>query len=191
MARAPVHIDDTLTDPNYDPGRAATLGARRIIGVPLLRNGVPLGAIVASWAEPGATPKRQEELLKTFADQAVIAIENARLFNETKGGPRTADGVRRDSEGDRQLALGPAARFRCDREERWPAPRSGSSVNVTRIADDHLHLRGLHSRRRLGETKALQKSSIRFRIAAVPGVREAVETRTPLVRRRFRDRCAA
>src|SRR5688572_15548939 len=65
MAGAPVRINDTLTDPNYDPGRAATLGVRRIIGVPLLRDGVPVGAIVASWAEPGATPKRQEELLKT------------------------------------------------------------------------------------------------------------------------------
>ena len=84
MARAPVHIYDLLTDPNYDPKRAATLGHRRITGMPLLRDGVPLGAIVASWAEPGATPKRQEELLKTFADQAVIAIENVRLFNETK-----------------------------------------------------------------------------------------------------------
>ncbi|MGH8676270.1 MAG: GAF domain-containing protein, partial [Burkholderiales bacterium] len=54
------------------------------LGVPMLRGGNPIGAIVVGWAEPGPIPKTQEELLKTFADQAVIAIENVRLFNETK-----------------------------------------------------------------------------------------------------------
>jgi signal transduction histidine kinase len=50
----------------------------------MLREGVPLGAIVANWAEAGATPKQHEDLLKVFAAQAVIAIENARLLNELR-----------------------------------------------------------------------------------------------------------
>jgi signal transduction histidine kinase len=52
--------------------------------VPMLREGQPLGALVVAWREPGETPRRQVELLQTFADQAAIAIENVRLFNETK-----------------------------------------------------------------------------------------------------------
>ena len=82
-AKAVVHIHDTLTDPHYGSERVAVLGLRRIIGVPMLRDGKPLGAILAGWKEPGATPRHHEHLLKTFADQAVIAIENVRLFNET------------------------------------------------------------------------------------------------------------
>jgi len=55
-----------------------------MLGVPMLREGVPLGAIVVGWREPGPVSPTQEQLLKTFADQAVIAIENVRLFNETR-----------------------------------------------------------------------------------------------------------
>ena len=56
-----------------------------MLGVPMMRDeGVPLGAIVVAWNAPGPIPKHQEELLETFADQAVIAIENVRLFQELK-----------------------------------------------------------------------------------------------------------
>ena len=57
------------------------MGWRRMLGVPMLRQGNPLGVIVVGWAEPGPVAKAQEELLKQFADQAVIAIENVRLFD--------------------------------------------------------------------------------------------------------------
>jgi GAF domain-containing protein len=84
LAKAPLHIQDIKSDPDYDREHAAVASWRRLLAVPMLRDGVALGAIVAAWAEPGAIPKQHEDLLKVFADQAVIAIENARLLNELR-----------------------------------------------------------------------------------------------------------
>jgi two-component system, NtrC family, sensor kinase len=89
LTKAPVHIQDALSDPHYDRQHAVLVRARRLLAVPMLREGVPLGAIVAAWSEPGATPKQHEDLLKVFAAQAVIAIENVRLLNELR--QRTTD----------------------------------------------------------------------------------------------------
>jgi GAF domain-containing protein/CheY-like chemotaxis protein len=75
---------DTLLDANYDQ-TAARLGHwRRMLGAPLLKDGQAVGAVVVAWPDPGRTPQRQIDLLKTFAGQAVIAIENVRLISETK-----------------------------------------------------------------------------------------------------------
>jgi GAF domain-containing protein len=79
-----VRVEDTRSDPDYDRDLAARLRYRRILGVPLLRWGEVAGVITVGWPEPGLIEPRHEELLKTFAAQAVIAIENVRLFNETK-----------------------------------------------------------------------------------------------------------
>jgi GAF domain-containing protein/DNA-binding response OmpR family regulator len=77
-------IDDVRRDPLYDQEHAAAGDGRRMLGVPMLRDGAVLGVIVVIWRESGQTPAALMDLLKTFADQAVIAIENVRLFNETK-----------------------------------------------------------------------------------------------------------
>ena len=84
LTKSLVRLEDTLSDPHYDKRLVKAMGWRRLLGVPLLSEGDPLGVIVVGWAEPGPIPKAQEDLLKTFADQAVIAIENVRLFDEVE-----------------------------------------------------------------------------------------------------------
>jgi signal transduction histidine kinase len=83
-AKAPVHIQDVMADPHYDRHHAVLTRSRRMLAMPMLREGVALGAIVAAWTDAGATPKAHEDLLKVFAAQAVIAIENARLLSELR-----------------------------------------------------------------------------------------------------------
>ena len=83
--RAPVQIPDVLADAAYTQKEAARMqGFRSAVGVPMLRDGKVVGAIAVARPEPGFVPDQLVGLLQTFADQAVIAIENARLFNETK-----------------------------------------------------------------------------------------------------------
>src|SRR5499426_639443 len=80
-----VQIPDINADPDYVLGAQAMVGHyRSVVGVPILRDGVPIGAIAVARAQAGLLPDRQIELLKTFADQVVMAIENVRLFTETQ-----------------------------------------------------------------------------------------------------------
>jgi GAF domain-containing protein len=83
--RSVCHVADLLSDPQYQQKHAARLGGNRgALGVPMVRDEQVVGAIFVSRKEPGLFSDTQVQLLKTFADQAVIAIENVRLFNETK-----------------------------------------------------------------------------------------------------------
>jgi two-component system, NtrC family, sensor kinase len=85
LAKAPVQIVDVHLDPEYRVTDAAQRsGFRSGLGVPLLFEGRAIGSIFVGRAEPGAFPERLIALLQTFADQAVIAIENVRLFNEVQ-----------------------------------------------------------------------------------------------------------
>jgi len=84
LSKAVERLEDALADPGYRHRLAVAGEWRRMLGVPLLRDGNPIGAIVVGWEQAGPISSVHEQLLKTFADQAVIAVENVRLFNETK-----------------------------------------------------------------------------------------------------------
>ena len=85
LTRSIVHIADTRDDPEYlyqDVADAADY--RSVLSVPMVRDGEAIGAISVFRAAPRPFPSSQIELLKTFADQAVIAIDNVRRFHETR-----------------------------------------------------------------------------------------------------------
>src|SRR5262249_46033328 len=84
-----VQIPDVLVDPEYAFREVATIGGyRTILGVPLLREGIPIGLMALQRSTVQPFTDKQIELAETFADQAVIAIENVRLFDEVQARTR-------------------------------------------------------------------------------------------------------
>jgi signal transduction histidine kinase len=82
LARVPIHIPDAQADPDYQLASAKVGGFHTIVAVPLLREGTPIGVFALSRRSVCPFTNRQIELVTTFADQAAIAIENVRLFDE-------------------------------------------------------------------------------------------------------------
>jgi len=130
--------------PEFERNVAKAYGVKACLQVPLLHKGEGIGAIVVSRVTAGAFPEEDIALLKSFADQAVIAIENVRLFNETKEAlerqTATAEILKviASSPSDVQPVFDAIARS---------AVRlvGGHSASVTRVSGDHLHLVALTS----------------------------------------------
>ena len=90
LDRTTIHIPDIRNDPEYALTQSVNLGGwRSIIGVPLILEGEVIGVLDLARPTVGPFPQRQIELVETFADQAVIAIKNAKLFEQVQ--QRTAE----------------------------------------------------------------------------------------------------
>ena len=138
LTRSVVAIPDVLEDPEYAIGatRRAPRAFAASLAVPLMRDGKPIGVIGVGRPEPGPFPDKQIALLQTFADQAVIAIENVRLFKELEARTARADALGRRAAGagrgraGGQLDARPRDRAHHDRLARHAARRAWTAASI-------------------------------------------------------------
>jgi signal transduction histidine kinase len=164
-----VEADDV---PALNRDLARLRGFRSVLFMPLMNRGMPVGMISVTRAEPGAFAPDLVQLLQTFADQAVIAIENARLFNETREAlerqTATADILKVIAASPADVT--PVFQAISDSAK---ALIAGHSSTVTRVIDDMLHLAAFTTDNEAGNADLLSSfpaplssSGIHSRVAA-------------------------
>jgi signal transduction histidine kinase/CheY-like chemotaxis protein/HPt (histidine-containing phosphotransfer) domain-containing protein len=113
-----IHIPDVLADPHYTWAEAQRLGGfRTVLGVPMFREAAPIGVLTLTRCEVRPFADKQIELVTTFANQAAIAIENVRLFEQEATARAAAEAARDAAErarGEAAAARDAAERARCE-----------------------------------------------------------------------------
>ena len=168
MDRAVVHVVDMLNDPRVaNLGVARTFGHRSQLVVPMLQTRRAIGTIVVYGAEPVPFSDAQITLLQTFADQAVIAIENTRLFEEVQASKRELSRIARIPDGDQRgaqrhqsLADRRATRLRHDCAELPRGFAMRRSCNVFRFDGELVHFAASHGTSTRGRSRPTAASSI-------------------------------
>ena len=175
---AVVQIPDVLADPAYAfKSEIQTMGFRSLLVVPMLAKDGPIGAIAVGRAGCGPFPESQIELLKTFADQAVIAVENTRLFQELQARNRDLTALREVGRAvSSTLDLRVVLKTIVDRA----VARAGTDAGAI------FYYRPEVARFELGETAGIdQEFIIRLRnfdiVAKDSGLGEAIAQRKPLL----------
>ena len=140
--RRTVHIPDVLADPEYTFFEAQRLGGwRATLGVPLLRDGKPIGAFSLKRSEPQPFTDKQIELVTTFADQAVIAIENVRLFEEVQARTRELqESLEQQTATSEVLQVISSSTADCNRSSRpcWKTPRAFAMLSSAVCPDTQM-----------------------------------------------------
>jgi GAF domain-containing protein len=187
MMRTIVNVPDTLADPEYSRDIALAGGWRSALGIPMLRDGDLIGAIAVSRRQAGAFPDHLVALVQTFADQAVIAIENVRLFNETKEAlerqTATSEILRVISRSPTDVqpvfdAIAPAALKLCGAAQANVFTFDGRLIHVAALAYADPHsidaLRGVFPRPPSRDT-AVGRAVLTRSVVAIPDVLEDPE----------------
>src|SRR5262249_10121521 len=197
LTRAVAYIPDVQEDPEYTLRSLADVaGTRSVLTVPMLREGNPIGALTVTGAEPAMFNERQVGMLQTFADQAVIAIENTRLFNELDRRNRaltesleqqtaTSDILRVISQSQRDVqpvfdAIAANAMTLCRGTSGWVFKFDGKLIDVA--AGHGLSPEGMEASRRLhprapGREGTVGRAILNNAISYVPDIREDPEYR--------------